>query len=127
MIFRSMILWASLILLPFQLSLAQEGRRNENYYSSQLARRVGGKTEVRLFDGSRIDVLGPKYAWEVEWAPKWKEAIGQSLYYSAVSERPPAILLLVRETKTDTVYILRCLVVCHKYNIHLEILKVPED
>ena len=34
--------------------------------------------EVRLDDGTRIDLLFPHQACEIDWATKWAEGIGQS-------------------------------------------------
>jgi hypothetical protein len=74
--------------------------------SKQWCSTQGGQAEYRLSDGSRIDCLLEEYAVEVEWAHKWTEAVGQSLYYAAVTQKKPAILLLVRGKK-DSRYVQR--------------------
>jgi len=37
------------------------------------------------------------YAVEVEYAHKWAEAIGQSLYYSRMTGKKPGVVLIMRE------------------------------
>ena len=41
-----------------------------------------GETEVVLPDKTRYDVVTETHAFEVEFASKWCEALGQSLWYS---------------------------------------------
>lgn len=53
--------------------------------------------EYLLPDGARIDCLTREYAAEVEFAPKWAEAIGQSLYYAQRTGRRPAVVVIVRD------------------------------
>lgn len=50
--------------------------------------------EHRLSSGGRVDCLDSEYAIEVDYADKWAEAIGQSLYYAASTQRKPAVILL---------------------------------
>ena len=68
--------------------------------------------EIRLFNGKRIDLIWSDYAIEVDWANKFPEGIGQSLYYAAVTHRKPAVLLLVKNPIKDQKYIEQALVVC---------------
>lgn len=56
---------------------------------------IGAEVEFRLEDGTRVDCLTDEYAIEVDWAHKWAEAIGQSLYYADQTGRKPGILLIV--------------------------------
>jgi hypothetical protein len=94
----------------------------ETDWSAYLASRVGGAAEFRLPNGARIDVLelrtdpstlrGEKIAWEVEWAPKWKEAVGQALFYAAAldghdgtSVRPGIWLLVKPGEEVDEDYL----------------------
>lgn len=63
-----------------------------------------------LPDGSSVDILTSQTAWEVDWADKWKEAVGQSLFYSLSTGRAPGIWLLKRGMADDEYY-LRCLLV----------------
>lgn len=84
------------------------------------------ETEFRLPDGSRVDITTRTHAYEVEFCGpkhpgKWKESIGQSLFYAIQTGKKPGIILLLEdgseETKLDY---LRCLVVCKSEGIKLE-------
>lgn len=57
-----------------------------------------GQTEVTV-EGGRADIVTDTYAIEVEWAPKWKHAIGQALWYALQTNRRPGIVLLLRPDK----------------------------
>lgn len=72
-------------------------------------RKIGWptKTEARIYDGTRIDLLTENHACEIDWAPKWAEAIGQSLYYSIRAQRKAVVILLLTKT-SDEAYVERC-------------------
>jgi len=44
-----------------------------------------GEKEHGLSDRTRVDCLTDTHAIEIEFANKWKEAIGQSLHYSLMT------------------------------------------
>lgn len=70
------------------------------------------ESEARLWDGTRVDLLLPGFAIEVDWASKWAEAIGQALYYAAIAQREPAIVLLVKTSvKEERRFVYRALTV----------------
>jgi hypothetical protein len=73
--------------------------------------------EYRLKDKTRIDCLSSEYAIEVDWAKKWAEAIGQSLYYSLMTNKKPAIALIV--DSNDERFINRAKLVASKFNIKI--------
>lgn len=75
--------------------------------------------ERRLWDGTRVDVLTKLFACEVDWAPKWAEAIGQSLWYANVVGRDPIVILLVKDFDRERRYIYRAQVVCTEQEIGL--------
>lgn len=103
----------------------------ETEYSRRIARdfiKAGQSavTEAIQPEGSRVDVLTDEFAYEVEWVSKWKEAVGQSLLYGLQTNRQPGIILLLRgEAKEDENY-LRCLSVCAKVGIRLEVRKAKD-
>lgn len=74
--------------------------------------------ERRLWDGTRVDLLTSKWAIEVDWAKKWSEAIGQSVWYALNTNKDPGVILLSDIIK-DKSYIYRCRTVCTKLNIML--------
>lgn len=94
---------------------------SEIEWSAKLAKDVGGQAEARLPDGSRVDILTDKVAWEVEFSDSWEEAIGQSTYYGLATNRSAGVWLLLRG-KHDEDY-LRCLLVCRHLGIKLKTTK----
>ena len=99
---------------------------NEQHYLHEpdqaklINQKLKGELEHPTVDGSRVDILTQKYAYEVDWSSKWAEAVGQSLYYAAATGKKPAIILLMKDRKAEQKYYLRCLVVCSRHDIHLE-------
>ena len=76
-------------------------------------------TQARLWDKTRPDMLG-EYAIEVDWAKsKWKEGIGQALYYSAITDRDPALILLIKNYDTDMKDCYKAIIACNKAKIKL--------
>jgi len=100
-------------------SIARGRSEPEAKYQLRAAKRLGGKTEVVLFDGTRADIVTMSWAIEVDFADKWAEAVGQSLYYAAVTQKEPGIVLILENRGRDAKYVQRCLVLCHKLNIKL--------
>lgn len=76
-----------------------------------------GKTEYILDDKTRIDCLTENYAVEMDFANKWAESIGQSLYYAARTEKMPGVVLIVEDYQKDSKYLKRLLTVAKPYNI----------
>jgi hypothetical protein len=82
-----------------------------------------GKTEFVLDTGKRVDCVTDKYGVEVEFAYKFYESVGQSLYYNIklnqipeYSESKPAILLIL-EKSTDKEYLDALNLVAERYRI----------
>jgi hypothetical protein len=99
--------------------------RNERYYQIQLCDELGGAVEVFLPDKTRVDCLTDEYAIEVDWAKKWAEGIGQSLYYAEMTDKKPAIGLIVGEK--DKRYLRRINKVANKYGITIFTIKKYEE
>ena len=87
------------ILYLFLPAIIAEGAQKypEKYYQDKWCTEQGGKQEVRLDDGTRIDCLTDEYAIEVEFAHKWAESIGQAQYYAIKTNRRPGVLLIFSE------------------------------
>ena len=58
-----------------------------------------GEMEVRMPDGTRADCVTKNYAIEIDFAPKWAEALGQALHYADQTGKQPAILLIIERDK----------------------------
>lgn len=70
---------------------------HEKDYQVYWCDKYKGELEYRLSDGTRVDCLTSEYAVEVEYAHKWAEAIGQSLFYAKMTGKKPGIVLIMRE------------------------------
>ena len=68
--------------------------------------------ERPLWDDSRVDIVTDEYSLEIDWAPKWAEAIGQAAWYSALTKRKAGVILLVTDFGSEYKSIYRCQTVC---------------
>jgi len=87
----------------------------------RLAPQMNGKTEVLMPDETRCDILTESTAWEVDWADKWAEGVGQALLYSIWTGKDPGLLLLVKDWRKEKVHILRAKMVCEKVGVKFRI------
>lgn len=76
-----------------------------------------GRTEVVLPDKTRVDCVTETHAIEFDFAKKWGEAIGQSLYYASALKKTPGIVLILENPEKDTKYLKRLQTVAEKYGI----------
>lgn len=112
-------------LLLFAAS-AQAGRlHKEREYQECWCMQVGGEAEYVLGDGCRVDCLTDEYAVEVDFADKWAEAVGQSLYYAYQTGRKPGVLLIMEEPGDDR-YLKRFRVLAERYQIFYWTI-IPDD
>ena len=65
-----------------------------------------GIKEYVLEDKTRVDCLTDEYAIEFDYAKKWAETIGQSLYYSKKTGKKPAVAIITNG-QNDLKYIQR--------------------
>jgi len=83
------------IILLFLCSFAQA--QNEAHYIELLNQNhFQGQTEVKVPNG-RADIVNDEYAIEVEWAEKWKNSIGQALWYGLQTNKKPGIVLVMKD------------------------------
>ena len=81
--------------------------------------------EYQLNDKTRVDCLTNLYAVEFDFANKWAECIGQSLYYGLKTNRQPACVLIMERGEKDLKYLKRLRRVAYKKGIKTFTLK-PE-
>jgi len=100
----------------------------ERQAQERLHEKYGGELEYRLWDRARVDILTADEAIEIDFSRKWAEAIGQAKYYSYVTGRKPAIILLVEDIWQDRNDLYRCQTVCVRDGIQLYIEELkPRD
>lgn len=71
----------------------------ELYWSELFCQEQLGETEVRTASGKRVDCLTDTQAWEMDYASKFYQGVGQALYYGWETGREPALVLLVEQPK----------------------------
>lgn len=77
---------------------------NENEHADFIQQLIGGQREHSVESG-RIDLLTDEYAFEIEWANKWKDSIGQAIWYGLQTNKKPGIILLLKSKEEYKYYI----------------------
>lgn len=103
--------------------LMSQTHQKERYYQDIFAEAIRGKTEVVLSDGARVDIVTDTFAIEVDFAYKWAESIGQSMYYSEMLNKKTGVLLIMRNDKDDR-YLNRLMKIAIKYSITVWVINV---
>ena len=75
---------------------SMQPEQSEAYYVEQWCRPSFGKKEFLLWDMTRVDCLTKEYAIEFDFAKKWAESVGQSLYYAEMTHKKPAVVLILK-------------------------------
>jgi len=94
----------------------------EKVYQEHFCQQLGGITEYRLRDKTRVDCLLKDYAIEVDFAAKWAESIGQSLYYASETSKKAAVLLIMEDEEKDLKYLRRLKRVSQSHGIDIWII-----
>jgi len=111
-----------LLLLLLVLNLQAKHINKEKVYQEHFCKQFGGVSEYRLKDRTRVDCLLNDYAIEVDFAKKWAESIGQSLYYASQTSRKAAVLLIMEDPEKDEKYLHRLKNVSQKHGIEIWII-----
>ena len=70
------------LLIFYSFTFQANAKKKERYYQDIHCDNLGGKTEYKLEDKTRIDCLTDTKAIEHDFAPKWAECAGQAIYYA---------------------------------------------
>ena len=108
-----------LMLLVVNTTLQAKHLHKEKYYQNIICNKFKGQTEYTLKDKTRVDCLTSTLAIEVDFANKWAESIGQSLFYSLETNRRPTVVLITERKQKDIKYLRRLLNIAIKYNIRV--------
>ena len=100
----------------------QKEKHHEKYYQTLFCNKMNGVMEQSLLDRTRIDCLTDEYAIEVDFAKKWAESVGQSLYYAQMTGKKPAVAFILDDSKKDQRHLKRLKVLADKY--HITIFKI---
>jgi len=120
LIFLLFFVFATAI-LSFQLT-----KQRESYYQKKFGSIMNGRVEVTLDDQTRVDVLTDTFAIEVDFAEKWSQSVGQSLYYAEKLNKKPGILLVINGVFDDK-YVKRLMTVAYKHGITVWIMDYNND
>ena len=83
--------------------MVEKIERNELEWSKVIQEHIlhliDNDREFPLPAGQRVDLFDQfdKISYEVDWAAKWSEGIGQSLIYAIKTNSKPGLILLVKE------------------------------
>ena len=94
----------------------------EKEYQTAWCNAHNGIMEYKRDDNTRVDCLTSDYAVEFDFASKWAESIGQSLYYSQITKRNPAIVLIMEKPIKDMKYLHRLYQVANTVGIEVFIM-----
>jgi len=97
--------WALTLILYFSV-YALHAQQYERDYQQLIHQQLGGEMEV-MVGGGRIDILNDEYAIEVEFANKWKNSIGQALWYSLQTGKQPGIVLIKKNVIQENRYVIQ--------------------
>ncbi|MGB0849099.1 MAG: hypothetical protein ACPGSM_20365 [Thiolinea sp.] len=95
---RLTLLLLVLALLPSVDAKTKPKKKNERFYQEVWC-TDRGISEFILPDRTRVDCLTETHAIEFDWAKKWAEGIGQSLYYSLQTGKRAGVVLILKRRK----------------------------
>ena len=76
----------------------------------------------RLWDRTRPDIISKDHVLEVDWSHKWKEGVGQAVFYREMTGKRGGLLLLFPEgvnSEKERLRAYRALVACKGCQIDL--------
>lgn len=103
----------------FQIPTFSAHTHLEKEYQTKWCNLNNGILEHKLPDSTRIDCLTPNYAIEFDFAPKWAESVGQSLFYAHSTAKKPGIVLILENPDKDVKYLNRLKSIAQVYNIKI--------
>jgi len=101
-------------------------KQRESYYQNLFAERIHGQKEVLLDDKTRVDVLTDTFAIEVDFADKWSQSVGQSLYYANKLHKKAGIVLVINGLEDDR-FVQRLMSVAIKHDITVWVIDYKDD
>ena len=99
------------------LSLQARHLYKETYYQTIVCNKMNGIKEYLLPDKTRVDCLTKTYAIEFDFANKWAESIGQSLYYGTMTNRKAGVVLIMERGSRDIKHLNRLMKIAKEHNI----------
>ncbi len=105
-----------LLILPcYAAKLYKEAEYNKRYCFL-----VGGITEYKNEDLTRVDCLTKNNAIELDFAEKWAEGVGQALYYEQMTGKKGKVVLILENPNVEIKYFERVKKLSKIYNFEAE-------
>ena len=79
-------------------------QQNEAYYNKVLLEIIGGKAGVKIEQGLYVDIMTDTHAYEIDFASKNYEGLGQALVYAHYTGLKPGLIILIRDKKELTTF-----------------------
>lgn len=98
----------------------------EKEYQQVWCNQKQGSLEYRLTDGTRVDCVTNTHAIEFDFASKWAESIGQSLYYGKTLNKKTGVVLIMENPQNDLRYLKRLQSIASTYDITIWTM-TPDD
>lgn len=114
------------ILLLLSCCVAFAAENPERWYQEKVASSLQGAMEVRVPDG-RVDVVTESHAIEVEFSAKWKQAIGQALWYALQTGKAAGIVLVLEDEERDAPDAVRLGTVIREHKLPIKVWLWPRD
>lgn len=99
--------WILLSIFFINLLPAQCHQYLEKEYQNVWCSANKGILEYTLSDGARVDCVTQTHAIEFDFASKWAESIGQSLYYGKSLCKQSGVVLIMENPEKDERYLKR--------------------
>lgn len=114
------------IIAALLLQLACGADHPERWYQEKAAEVLGGKMEVVVPDG-RVDIVTKTHAIEVEFSAKWKNAIGQALWYAMQTNKKAGIVIVLKDPVKDAPDAIRLESVIKAHGLPIKVWWWPRD
>lgn len=99
----------------------------EKVYQAQWCNAHNGIMEYRLSDKTRVDCLTDTLAVEFDFANKWAECVGQSLYYGRQTNKQPACVLIIENGEKDLKYLYRLRKTAYKKGVNMRTFTIKPE
>lgn len=111
----------------FSFSIHAQQNMKEKDYADYMSHLIGGKREAAVPSG-RVDILTDTHAYEVKFAPKWKHAVGQAIWYGLQTNKKPGIILIMKSNK-ERKYLIQLNTALQYANLDddIDVLVYPDD
>jgi hypothetical protein len=94
---KKILVFSLSIILSITPAVHAKRPHHEKWYQDRWCSSHNGQTEYVLPDRTRVDCLTQTHAIEFDFANKWAESIGQSLYYSSQTGKRAGIVIVAKK------------------------------